>query len=314
MRRAVVVLALLSAFAARAHTFAFDFVTPSGLGVRTDAGFTAVQWVDGPDPNDLAEVTLYASRNGIAPFILSAKDVQFGPPSIPVSDPLNVVAWDARAVAPGCYQPFAVMSDQIEGTTMRPAFGLVTVGPTDGGNLPPAIWILNQDFEKPPTDGGSFALRLKVDDPDDVGEVTIRWSDGADAGGTVVQGLPTSDGGGTLTYAFNPRVLPRATVYYLQAEVRGHDGQRCSVWWGGYLPANAMVDAGVDAGSGDAGTGGGAGGGGESPPPPKGCGCGESGGPLMIWAALLLAYFRMMRPASAMGTMVPASRMKSAST
>ena len=312
--RLLLSLMLLTPLVARAHYFTFDFVTPSGVGTRTDGGFTVLQWVDGADPNGLAELTLYAARNGISPFVVAARDAQFGPQAIPVNDPTNLAVWDARAVPPGCYQPFALMVDQIEGTTVRPSSGLVSVGPLDGGNLPPAIWVLNQDFEKPPTDGGSFALRLKVDDPDDVGEVTIRWSDGADAGGTVVQGLPTSDGGGTLTYAFNPRVLPRASVYYLQAEVRGHDGQRCSVWWGGYLPANAMVDAGVDAGSGDAGTGGGAGGGGESPPPPKGCGCGEPGGPLMIWAALLLVYFRTMRPASAMGTMVPASRMKSAST
>jgi uncharacterized protein (TIGR03382 family) len=298
--RSAALLAWLLPFAALGHYFAFDFVTPSGVGTRTDGGFTAVQWVDGADPNGLAELTLYASRNGISPFVLAPKDVQFGPPAIPVNDPTNVAFWDARAVPPGCYQPFALMVDQIEGTTVRPSVGLITVGPLDGGNMPPAIWVLNQDFEKPPTDGGNFALRLKVDDPDDVGEVTLRWSDGADAGGTIVQGLPTSDGGGTLTYSFSPRALPPATVYYLHAEIRGFDGQRCDVWWGGYLPGSAAVDAGVDAGT-DAGfedagvIDGGADGGGEILPP-KGCGCSQSGAPLLVVAALVFAQRRRRLP------------------
>lgn len=306
--RAVVFLALLAPFAAHAHYFAFDFVTPSGVGTRTDGGFTAVQWVDGADPNGLAELTLYASRNGISPFVLASKDTQFGPLAIPVNDPANIVLWDARAVPPGCYQPFALMIDQIEGTTVRPSTGLVTVGPLDGGNIPPAIWVLNQDFEKPPPDGGNFGLRLKVDDPDDVGEVSIRWSDGRDGGGTLVQGLPTSDGGGTLTYAINTATLPLAPVYYLQVEIRGFDGQLCNVWWGGYLPGRSEADAGIDAGSDDAGVVDDAGtpDGGVVVTPPKGCGCGTSGGPL-LQLALGLLFTRRKTPNGPRGA-CPVSR------
>lgn len=282
MRFAVALLALFPLLA-RAHTFTFDFITPSGIGTRTDGGVTAVQWVDGPDPNDLAALTLYASRNGITPFLPSSKDVQFGPMGVKVSDPANVAVWDATAAPPGCYQPFVEMVDQIEGTTMRPSAGLITVNPADGGNRPPAIWVLNPETEKPNPDGGNFALRLRVVDPDDVGEVSVRWSDGADAGGTLVQGLPTSDGGGTLTYGFNPAALPSASVYFLQVEVKGFDGQRCNVWWSGYLPGNLPVDAGVaDAGTEvpDAGPG--------PMPPPRGCGCEAGGGPMVLLALLLL--------------------------
>ena len=289
--RAVVLLALLAPLAARAHFFTFDFVTPSGVGVRTDGGFTAVQWVDSPDPTDLADVTMFAARNGIAPFTPGTKDVQFGPLAIPLSDPGNVVFWDARAVAPGCYQPFAQMDDRVEGRSLRPSAGLITVGPIDGGNLPPAIWVLNQDYEKPPLDGGNFALRMRVDDPDDRGEITLRWADGADGGGTLVQGLPIADGGGTLTYAFNPRGLPPAGAYYLQVEVKGFDGQRCATWWGGFLPGNAAADAGdADAGVEDAGVLDGGADGGENLTPPRGCGCGQSGSPLPLLAALVFGW------------------------
>jgi len=288
------VILVLFPLVARAHTFAFDFVTPSGIGTRTDGGSTAVQWVDGPDPNDLAALTLYASRNGITPFLPSSKDAQFGPVGIKVSDPANVAVWDATAYPPGCYQPFAEMVDQIEGTTMRPSTGLITVNPTDGGNLPPAIWVLNQGFEKPNPDGGNFALRLRVVDPDDVGEVSIRWSDGADAGGTIVQGLPTSDGGGTLTYGFNPAVLPKASVYFLQVEVTAFDGQRCNVWWSGYLPGALAADAGEPDARADAGMAAADAGPGPSPPP-RGCGCGLGGGPMALLALLLLRRPKLSR-------------------
>lgn len=276
------------------HTFAFDFVTPSGVGTKTDGGFTVIQWVDGPDPNDLAKLTVYAARDGIAPFQPGRLDAQFGPMGIPLSDPLNLVVWDARAVPPGCYQPFAVMVDQIEGTTLRLSTGLVTVVPTDGGNVPPALWVLNQPSEAP-TDAGMFGVRIKVDDPDDVSTIAIRWSNGADAGGTVVAGLPVPDGGGTLTYAINPRFLPPAQAYYLNVEVTAFDGQRCNVWWSGYLRGVLPPpDAGSpDAGPGDAGEDGGPPSDGGPPGPmPRGCGCSAGGAEagllaLGVWLRLM---------------------------
>lgn len=292
MRAAALAFALLGS-AAHAHFFAFDFVTPSGVGSRTDGGFTVVQWVDGPDPTGLAELTFYASRNGFSPFVAAPKDVQFGPPVIPMSDPSNVLVWDARALAPGCYQPFVVVSDQIEGISVRPSAGLVTVDPLDGGNAPPAIWVLNPEFERPPSDGGAFGLRLKVEDRDDVGSLAIRWASGADAGGTLVSGLPTADGGGTLTYSIDTRSLPPATAYYLQVEVQGFDGQRCAVWWPGYLPGNPAKEAGVpdagatDAGAPDAGV--------HVTPPPRGCGCSFGGAPMLGIVAVIGGRFGRRR-------------------
>ena len=94
--------------------------------------------------------------------------------------------------------------------------------------------------------------------------------------------------GGTLTYAFNPSMLPPATVYYLQAEIRGFDGQRCAVWWGGYLPGMAERDAGIDAGTPDAGVIDGGADGGEVVTVPKGCGCSQSGSSLLLPLAALV--------------------------
>jgi hypothetical protein len=281
--------------AARAHFISFDFVTPSGVGTRTDGGASALQWVDGSDPQGLADLTFFASRTGLAPFAAAPRDVQIGPSKIAVNDVANVVAWNASQVPPGCYQPFAVLTDQIEGETVRPSEGVIAVAPVDGGNLPPALWILNPQSEKPSANG-MFALRLKIEDPDDLGELSVRWSNGADAGGTIVQGLPTPDGGGTITYAINARGLPPANVYYLQAEVKGFDGQRCSLWWAGFLPGNAVVDAGEledagapeDAGTPDAGVT-------TAPPAVPGCGCRQAG-PLLGLGVLGLGWRRRRDP------------------
>ena len=81
--------------------------------------------------------------------------------------------------------------------------------------------------------------------------------------------------------------LPASVAYYVQAEVKAFDGQRCAVWWGGYLPGNLSVDAGVDAGT-DAGVeDAGVADGGGTVTAPRGCGCSTSGGPLLGLAALL---------------------------
>ncbi len=295
--RAGLLFALLPSVAL-AHVVTFDFVEPSGVGARTDGGMIAIQWVDGPDPSGLADLMFFASRNGLAPFAAAPRDTQLNASPVAVADPANVLPWDTTAVPPGCYQPFAVLHDQIEGETTRPAAGVITVAPPDGGNIPPALWILNLVSDKP-ADGGQFALRIKVVDPDDVGELTVRWSDGADAGGTIVAGLPTNDGGGTLTYAFNARSLPPAAVYYLRAEAKGFDGQRCETWWSGNLPGNRAPDAGpVDAGAIDAGT---ADGGIEPPLTPRGCGCSAGSGPIAWVGALWLARRRGGRPTTGRG-------------
>lgn len=282
---------VLWAAAAGAHTFAFDFITPSGAGTRTDGGVTVIQWVDGPDPNDLAKLTLYAQRNGIAPFGVGVKDAQYGPMGIPVSDPLNLAVWDATGLPTGCYQPFALMVDQIEGTTLRLSTGVVTVAPADGGNVPPALWVLNQPGEKP-SDAGTLGLRIKIDDPDDRGTLAIRWSNGADAGGMVVSGLPVPDGGGTVTYAVDPRFLPPAQTYYFEAEVTSFDGQVCAVWWSGNVAGS--IPAAPDAGGGDAGVDAGMDPSDGGPPvnPPRGCGCSAGGGPVGLLVLALLVRRR----------------------
>ena len=132
-------LALLMCAVVEAHVVPFRFVVPDGVGTRADGGVVAVQWTAGPDPTGAAEFSLYASRNGTAPFAVPRYDATIDATSrVPVD---GVRGWDARALPPGCYQPFAQMDDQIEGTTWRRAEGLIAIGLADGGNAPPAVWV-----------------------------------------------------------------------------------------------------------------------------------------------------------------------------
>ena len=85
-------------------------------------------------------------------------------PSIAVSDPANVLVWNASLVEPGCYHPYAILKDPIEGSSARLSQGLITV--IDGGNVPASVWILNREFDQP-TAAGTFTVRFRVDDPDD---------------------------------------------------------------------------------------------------------------------------------------------------
>lgn len=268
MARLAGALVLLAALTASGHFFYFDFIVPTGIGVRVNDGMAALQWGDDADPQDLADVTFYASRTGLAPFLNAPRDVRINHVPVPVSDRANVIAWDTREVPPGCYQPFGEMNDKIDGISIRRSFGLITVGPTDGGNQPPAVWIANRETERP-TDAGQLAIRLTITDPDDASALTLRWSDGADAGGTIVAGLPVGAGGGTITYSLRLAQLPPARAYYLEAEALGADGQVCRTWWTGYLPGTvpAVPDGGVDAGVTDGGKG--------PIAEPRGCGCAQ---------------------------------------
>lgn len=294
MRRTAVITCLLVvlATAASAHVVGFTFFTPSGLDGRTDGGAFTLSWTDGPDSIGTAAFTLHAARNGTPPFRLPTADVDLETTPRLVPDLADTFRWDARAVAPGCYQPFARMTDPEEGVTFRPAEGLVTVSPDDGGNRWPVAWVLTASQEQP-SDAGTLNLRVAYDDPDDALQLTVRWAS-VDAGGTLAAGLPLTPGRGETTYAVNPAFIAAAGPLYLQVEVTSADGHACSTWWSGtlLLAGAGAIDGGGDAGSSGAGGGsGGAGGGGGAAQP--GCGCAAA--PLFGPALLLLLLLRRRR-------------------
>ncbi|MBX7101792.1 MAG: hypothetical protein K1X89_29020, partial [Myxococcaceae bacterium] len=217
---------------ALAHVVPFDFVAPSGVGQATQGGKTTLQWVDGMDPQGLAAFQLFASRGGLPPDAPPARDLTLSDAGLPVNEPSNVFEWVTSGLAPGCAQPFAVMQDTIEGETVRPSRGVLRIRPEDGGNEPPALWVVTPPDEPPAADG-TLQVRVKVVDPDDVGAVTLSWTRG-DAGGFLAGPLPVPDGGGLLSYPLRRGELPPGAAF-LRAEVVGFDGQRCAVWWPGVL-------------------------------------------------------------------------------
>ena len=291
--RSLVTAAVLWALPALAHVVPFDFVAPSGVGQATQGGKTTLQWVDGMDPQGLAAFQLFAARNGLPPDGPPARDVTISDAGLPVNEPSNVFEWNAAGVAPGCAQPFAVMQDAIEGETVRPSRGVLRIRPDDGGNEPPALWVVTPPDELPSVDG-TLQVRVKVVDPDDVGTLTLWWTRG-DAGGLLAGPLPVPDGGGLLSYPLRRAQLPPGTTY-LRAEVVGFDGQRCAVWWPGVLegpedagaPDAGTVDAGTpDAGTSDAGM--------TPSPAPRGCGCQGAPGAVLLAALAALRARRARR-------------------
>lgn len=261
---------------ALAHYVPFDFIAPSGLGQRTDGGFTALQWADG-DFVDQATVRIYAQRSGLHPFEAPRRDVALTDAGLPVKDPRNVVPWDARALDAGCYQPFAEVIDEIEGITTRPAGGIVAVGNAT------AVWVLNPVGDG--FDAGTFSFRFAVDEPDDPSTFAIGWLSGTtDAGGELVRELPLNKGGGTASYTVQLSRLPPLDTYYLWVESRSADGSTCRVFWNGHLAGPGVPSSGFDAGSSDAGV--------TVPPAPGGCGCGSAPSWSIALAALAVASRR----------------------
>jgi hypothetical protein len=287
VRRLTASLLLLVGTSAAAHVVGFTFFTPAGLDGRTDGGTFTLSWADGPDSKGTAAFTLHAARDGAPPFRLPTADVDLETTPRPVPDLADTFRWDTRGVAPGCYQPFARMTDPEEGVTLRPADGLVTVSPDDGGNRWPVAWVTTPSGSTP-NDAGALDLRVGYDDPDDVLELTVRWAS-PDAGGTLASGLPLTPGRGETAYAVNPAFIAAAGPLYLQIEVRSADGHSCSAWWQGAL-LTASVDGGSDAGTSGTGGGGGAGGSGGGNSNPPGCGCNTT--PLFGGALLLLLIHR----------------------
>jgi hypothetical protein len=274
---------LLFASLARAHALAFDFVEPDGAGERTDGGFYTLTWLDGPDPSGSTLVRFHATRPALLPWGMPdggvTVDITSG--AVAIADNANAYQWDATQVAAGCWQPWATMSDPIEGASTIPARGLVTV--VNGANVPPSVWVTNP-VGAAPTDAGIFSVTFFVDDPDDATLVTLEAQQSTGAPRRLATDLPFTSGGGAGSFPVDVAPLGGG-VWFLHALVRNADGGSCDAWWPGALYLSG-VDAGVDAGVPDSGSGGGAGGsggsggaggGGGDGQPPGGCGCTSTG-------------------------------------
>lgn len=294
----------LACGAARAHAVSFDITRPAGAGNRTDAGVFVFAWTDGPDPAGTTLVRLFASRPSLAPWgaVDGGVELTVTPGAIAIADPTNAFAWDSAGAAPGCYQPWARLTDPLEGASTIAASGLVTV--SGAGNVPPSVWITNA-ADATASDAGQFDLTFSVDDPDDATFVTLEAQTPTGSPLRLATDLPVPLGGGTGSFPVSTSGLD-AGVWYLHASVRSGDGGTCDAWWPGSLYVRApSSDAGVDAGApdsglpdgGDAGAGGGTGGGGANGTgggnvnPPGPCGCSTSGAA----GALALAALGLVR-------------------
>ena len=260
---------MLLATAALGHVVKFQFLVPDGTA-RSSGGVAVVQWLAGPDPTGSAEFSLYAARDGIPPFGIPRYDATIDATSrVPVD---GIQAWDVGAIAPGCYQPFAEVDDQIEGVTWRPAPGMLSVT-TDGGNVPPVLWVSTP--ANAPSDGG-LLLSYRVDDPDDASKVSIEWVLPDGGSGLVAAELTIPLGGASANQRVSAAQLPAGESCYLRVKVRSDDGRTCTAWWSGRFTGAA--DAGLpDAGSESPDAG-------QTPSRPQGCGCSAASG----WLALAL--------------------------
>ncbi len=280
MFRLAFTLALVSSLTASAHVINFEFVAPDGVGQRTDGGFTAVQWIDSFDANDTSSVLLRAQRSGVSPFTAPVPDAKIREGAIKISDNANVEPWDTTALPHGCYQPYALVTDAFELTTVvYPANGVISVGAS------PAIWVLNprdQGFD----DAGVFVLRMRVD-ADSPTRLSVRAANGTGEMSELAAGLPFTNG--ITTYSLSRSRFGADDSAFLQVEASLADGGLpCAVWWPGFLSLTHDAGTRVDGGVSDGGS--------QPSLPPSGCGCHSGGAGLAAVALMFLTRRRKSRP------------------
>lgn len=264
-------LAALMSGNALGHNVAIEFLEPVGVGSRSDGGEVLLRWVDDPDPLDAASLSFFARRPALTPFevvtSIGVGALALHGAEIPVSDALNELRWDARGVEPGCYQPYVLVSDQVEGLWWREAPGQVVVDPLDGGNRPAAIW-LTMDPAQPLAEDGTWPITFATDDPDDAPRVTLELvSLSTRTAKELASSIEVPAGKTVSTFVLETRGLTPG-AYTVHAIARAGEGPPCDAWFGGILRVPAFPnpgDGGDPAGSHDAGS--------ASSPPAGGCGC-----------------------------------------
>ncbi|MBS1153591.1 MAG: hypothetical protein H6Q89_5289 [Myxococcaceae bacterium] len=266
-----------------AHVVPFVFLAPDGVTGADDGGRAVVRWLAGPDPTGAAEFSLYASRDGTAPFARPRYDATVDATSRPAFDGLTL--WNTRGLSPGCYQPFAEVNDLSEGISWRVANGVVVVAPTDAGNVPPALWVLSPANE-PVLPNGNLPLRYQVLEPDDPSSVSVFWGLPDGGGARVAGGLAVPPGGTVATVILPAAEIPAGGAW-LRFEVLSADGRSCSTWWGGRFEPKGQSAA-DDGGTAD----GGAADAGDTKGQPRGCGCGAGADSVSAWLALVALGLR----------------------
>ncbi|MBK7864217.1 MAG: hypothetical protein IPJ65_37595 [Archangiaceae bacterium] len=218
---------------------------------------------------------LLATRAAWTPFdtpdasLLISDDIAY-------TSPINLFDWDTADAGDGCWQPYAVVIDPIEGVSYSKGAGRITVA--HGGNVPPAVWVTTAKSELP-DDAGNLTLDWELDEPDDPSRVSITWFDGRGEQGSLVANLPLSAGTRTASYTFDVHRLPPRPLW-LRLDVTSGDGGWCDAWWQGFVTGQADApDAGVDAGTLDGGAG---------PGDKAGCGCGSAPQLFFLCALALL--------------------------
>ncbi|MBL8949209.1 MAG: hypothetical protein JNK82_00435, partial [Myxococcaceae bacterium] len=243
-----------------AHVVEFDLQLPAYVGnYPSDGGIYALEWTDVIAPGPKASVTIFGTRAALSPF--DAPDGSVIASDISPSSPVNVFDWDTTTFEDGCWQPYAIIDDPIEGRSITRGEGRITVA--NGGNVPPAIWVTTPRAALPGPDR-RLALEWALDEPDDPSLVSVVWRAGDGEEGTLVAGLPLSAGTRSATYAIDVRRLPPKPIF-LRVIVSSGDAGWCDAWWGGFVTGRSdeLVDGGTpsdagigthDAGSGDAGS------------------------------------------------------------
>jgi hypothetical protein len=287
---------------ALAHVVSFTFTLPRTVGNATgDGGIFTLTWVDQIAAGPKTDARLYATRAAWSPLeaMPDASQVIEIATGVSTASPIDLYDWDTADAGEGCWQPYALMDDSIEGLIIAKAEGRVTV--MRGTNVPPAIWVTTHPAALPGPDK-RLTLEWDVDEPDDESVITVSWVAGDGERGTLATGLVLDAGTRSASYTFDVQRLPPKAIW-LRVEIHSGDGGWCDSWWRGFVTGRSdeLADAGVDGGTDggadagpleepDAGTDAGT----EPPPPrPHGCGCSGSWGHCGLALLLLL---RRRRP------------------
>jgi len=302
LKRAGPIAALVCSLAAVAHVVEFDLQLPAYVGnYPEDGGIYTLQWTDTIAPGPKAQVSLWATRLAFSPFEAPDGSISIAPEVFP-SSPVNVYDWDTTDAGEGCWQPWALIDDPIEGRSISKAEGRITI--SHSGNVPPAIWITTPRTELPDRDA-RLALQWAIDEPDDPSVVSVLWKAGDGEEGTLVTGLPLSAGTRSASYTIDVRRLPEKPIF-LRVTVSSGDGGFCDAWWSGFVTGRAdlLEDGGTDAGPMDAGSDAGAGAGDAGAPPDAGelegpppevriaCGCNSAEGLSLLAMSICLRAVR----------------------
>lgn len=307
MVRTLFSLALLSSFAAWAQPLNFTFTSPTGAGNRVADGGTAIlTWLDGPDPDDVGRIMLFAAppaHPGALGSIAMRVPIQLTPNGALHVNASDQFDWNTTGVKAGCYQPVAIVSHVHTGqVSFAQAQGLLAVG--DTVKMPPTAWITTPSDDRP-NDAGILTIHADLDVPKGPTYITAEFIQGSDVV-TSPRAIEADETFTTATFELDIQKA-RPGISFVRLTLLTFDGTTplCQVYWNGTVyrePTAEEIDAGfvfdgggfieeVDAGSFFGGIQqqpGSWGGGGA-------CGCGSAGGAAGIAALLVTLALAPMR-------------------